>query len=60
MFQLLGIVILAYTACSAMTGIVHAKSGMGLRTVRRAGSPGYFWTVIGIYTLLALALLTIF
>lgn len=60
MFKLLGIALLVYTAYSAMTGVVHAKSGIGMRTVRRTSSPGYFWTVLGIYTLLAFALLTIF
>jgi hypothetical protein len=60
MFKLLGVLLALYTLFSAHRGEVYAKSGIWGRTIARAESPRYFWSVIGIYAALSLALLTIF
>jgi hypothetical protein len=60
MFTALGILLGFYTLYAAFSGEVYAKSGPGGRTVSRAEPPRYFWTVIGIYAGLAVALLTVF
>ncbi|HRN63103.1 MAG TPA: hypothetical protein PK743_06660 [Luteimonas sp.] len=60
LFVALGIALAAYTALAAYRGEVIAKSGPGARRVRRDDTAGYFWSVIAIYTGLALALLFVF
>lgn len=60
MFRALGILVLLYVCYALATGAVFAKRGPGGRMVSRAESPGYFSVVIAIYTLLAIALLTVF
>jgi hypothetical protein len=60
MFKLLGVLVALYTAHAALRGEVAAKSGPWWRWVTKADSPRYFWTVIGCYALLSVALLTVF
>lgn len=60
MFKVLGGAVLLYTAYAALRGEVYAKSGPAGRTVSRAESPRYFWTVVAIYAGLGVALITIF
>ncbi|HTO59179.1 MAG TPA: hypothetical protein VMJ74_15370 [Pseudomonadales bacterium] len=60
MFKLLGVLVAAYAAYGAWSGEVYARSGPGGRKVSRDDSPRYFWTVIAIYAVLAVALLTVF
>lgn len=60
MFKVLGVVLALYVAYAAMTGEVIAKSGPGMRRVRRAESTRYFWTVMAIYAALALAMIVWF
>ena len=60
MFKLLGVLVGLYTLYAAFAVEVIAKSGPWGRTISRADSPRYFCTVVAIYALLALALLTIF
>lgn len=60
MFKALGILLVAYTAFAVVRGEVYAKAGAGGRAVRRADSAAYFWTVVGVYGALAVALLTVF
>ena len=60
MFKALGVLLAAYTALAVLRGEVYAKSGAWGRTVKREESSTYFWVVIGIYSALALALLTVF
>lgn len=60
MFKALGIAVALYALYAAATGEVYAKAGAWGRTVSRADSPEYFWVVIAVYLLLALALLFIF
>lgn len=60
MFRLLAVLVGLYTLYAAIRGEVYAKSGARARTVSKAESPGYFWTVVAIYAGLSLALLTIF
>ncbi len=60
MFTALGIVLGIYTAYAAARGEVYVKHRAWGRTVSRGEEPGYFWTCIGIYAGLALALVTVF
>lgn len=60
MFKALGILVAIYTAFAAAQGAVHAKHRAWGRTIRRREEPRYFWTVIGIYGVLALALVFVF
>jgi hypothetical protein len=60
MFKALGVVLAAYVTLAVFRGEVYAKSGMWGRTIKRVDSASYFWTVIGIYCALALALVTVF
>ena len=54
MFKLLGVVLSAYVLYSIFAGRVVARSGPGARVVVRSDTPGYYWTVIGIYSALCL------
>ena len=60
MFRLLGIAIALYTISAIIRGEVYAKDGPGGRTVSRLRSPEYFWTVIGTYVALSIALIVFF
>lgn len=60
MFKSLGILVAVYVVYAVWRGEVFARSGIWGRTVMRQDSPRYFWVVIAIYSLLGLALLTIF
>lgn len=60
MFKILGLLAGCYALYAALTGKVYAKSGVRGRTVLRAESPRYFWTIIVIYAGLSLALVTVF
>jgi len=60
LFKWLGILAALYTIYSVSRGEVFAKSGVWGRTVMRAESPHYFWTVIVIYSGLSLALVFLF
>jgi hypothetical protein len=60
MFKMLGMLVGLYTLYGAVSGAVIAKSGAWGRTVTRAASPRYFWTVIAIYAGLSVALMTVF
>lgn len=60
MFKLLGVLVALYTAYAAARGEVFARHRAWGRTIRRDEQPGYFWAVIGIYALLALALAWVF
>lgn len=57
MFKAIGVLLAIYTAYAAWRGEVMAKSGPSGRSVQREDEPAYFWTVIGIYAVLSLALL---
>jgi len=60
LFVLLGLALLAYTGVAVMRGEVVAKSGPGMRRLRRDAHAVAFWSVIAIYAGLALALLFLF
>ena len=60
MFDLLGILLGAYTVYAVASGRVFAKAGAGGVTVERAERPAYFWTVVAVYAALSVALLTVF
>lgn len=60
MFELLGALVAIYTVHAAVRGEVFAKHRAWGRTIRRDEQPGYFWAVIGVYALLALALVFVF
>ncbi len=59
-FKFFGALLALYTLYSAISGTVHAKSGMGGRVVSRQDSPEYFWVVMAIYACLSMALLLYF
>lgn len=60
MFKILGVVVAFYVLYAAFSGKVVAKSGPWGRIVSRDESPKYFWVVIMIYSVMSIALLTIF
>ena len=60
MFKALGILVAIYTVYAAKQGEVFARSGIWGRTISKTDSPAYFWTVIGVYALLSVALLKVF
>jgi hypothetical protein len=60
MFKAVGALLLAYAMYAILRGEVYAKAGPVGRIVARATSAGYYWTVVAIYALLALALMTVF
>lgn len=59
MFKVLALLVALYTFHSAVTGRVYVKSGIWGRTVLRAESPKYFWSVIVIYAAVAVMLITV-
>ena len=59
-FVLLGLALLAYTGIATVRGEVVAKSGPGMRRLRRDEHAVAFWSVVAIYAGLALALLFLF
>lgn len=59
-FVALGIVLAVYTCIAAIRGEVIAKSGPGMRRLRRDDAAPDFRVVIVIHTALALALLLVF
>ena len=59
-FVLLGLALLAYAGVAAVRGEVVAKSGPGMRRLRRDEHAVAFWSVVAIYAGLALALLFLF
>ena len=59
-FDLLGVLVAIYVVYSVYGGSVIARSGISWRRHERAAHPRSFWAVIIVYSLLAVALLTIF
>ena len=60
MFKILGIIVGLYTLYAVVTGQVIARSGALGKRYFRDETPRTFWTVIVVYTLLTIALLTVF
>lgn len=60
MFKVLGALLVCYVIYAIVQGEVYAKAGPGARLVTKHESKGYFWVVIGIYSALSLAMLTVF
>lgn len=60
LFALLGVLVLAYAGWSAFSGSVYARHRAWGRRIERSEEPLYFWSVIVIYGLLGVALLTVF
>jgi hypothetical protein len=60
MFRILGFIVLFYVCYALSRGEVFAKKGIRGERVSRQESPGYFATVIAVYTLLGFALLIVF
>jgi hypothetical protein len=60
MFKVLGILLAAYVMFAGFRGEVFAKSGVWGGTIKRTESTAYFWTVVGIYAALSLALMFFF
>lgn len=59
-FVLLGVLLFLYVAACVLRGSVVVSWGPGARTFRREEHPRWFWTGVGIYALLALALVLVF
>lgn len=59
-FDLLGVLVAIYVVYSVYSGSVMARSGISWRRHERDGQPRSFWSVIAVYSLLAIALITIF
>jgi hypothetical protein len=60
LFKLLGLLLACYVAQAVLTGTVYAKSGVWGRTFTRTDDALGYWSAIGAYTLLALALVFVF
>lgn len=60
LFDLLGACVAIYTAYAAATGRVYVRHRAWGRSVLRSDEPRYFWLNIVIYSLLAVALITVF
>ncbi|MEO8002020.1 MAG: hypothetical protein ABI644_09090 [Arenimonas sp.] len=60
MFKGLGILVAIYTIYAISQGEVFAKSGVWGNTISKTESPKYFWAVIAVYSLLSIALITVF
>lgn len=60
MFKLIGAALAVYVCYAIVNGSVYAKSGISGRNIAREDSPRYFWSVIAIYAVLSLALVTVF
>jgi hypothetical protein len=59
-FDLLGVCVALYASYAAVTGSVFVRHRAWGRTVLRSDEPIYFWSVIVIYGLLAVALVFYF
>lgn len=60
LWDVLGLLVAAYTAYAAFSGRVYARHRAWGRTIQRDDGPRYFWLVIGCYALLAAALVLVF
>jgi hypothetical protein len=60
MFTLLGALLATYVAQAVWRGEVHARRHAWGERISRDAEPHRFWTVIAIYTGLAIALVTVF
>lgn len=59
-FVLLGALLSLYVVTCVTRGSVVVSWGPGARTFRRDDHPRWFWASVGIYALLALALIVVF
>jgi hypothetical protein len=59
-FVLLRLLLALYVVSCVVTGSVVVKWGPGARRFRRDEDPQQFWAGVGVYTLLALALVLVF
>jgi hypothetical protein len=59
-FKVLGVFVGLYVVYAALKGQVYVRSGAWGRTIFKRDSPGRFWTAIGVYAILSIALLTVF
>ncbi|MCB1560134.1 MAG: hypothetical protein KDI75_03400 [Xanthomonadales bacterium] len=60
LWDVLGLLVAAYTAYAAFNGRVYARHRAWGREIRRDEEPRYFWVVICCYALLATALVFLF
>jgi hypothetical protein len=60
LFDVLGVCLAIYTAWAAVTGSVFVRHRAWGRTVLRDDEALYFWAVIAIYGVLAVALIVYF
>ncbi len=60
MFKLLGALLAGYVVLCVLRGQVHARRRLWGETIMRDEAPGRYWTVIVVYSALAVALVTVF
>jgi len=60
MFKGIGVLVAIYTIYAISRGEVFARSGLWGNTISKTESPKYFWMVIVVYSLLSIALITVF
>ena len=60
MFKALGALLALYVAYALRTGDVYAKAGVGGRRYRRNLDPLRYWSAVGSYSVLVLALFLVF
>ncbi len=59
-FKLLGAVLLIYTIHSFLRGEIYARSFAWGKVVYKKDDPKYFMTVIAVYAVLSIVLMTLF
>lgn len=59
-FGLLGALLALYVVSCVVKGKVTVRAGLGSRSYERRSRPSMFWLSVGIYSLLAVALFTVF
>lgn len=60
MFKVLAVLLALYVLQALATGTVYGKSGVWGRTHRRDAQPRHYWSTIGAYAVLTLALAFVF
>jgi len=59
-FDLTGVLVALYVVASVVSGHVYVRHRAWGKRLHRADEPRQYWTGIGVYALLAVALITVF
>ena len=60
MFKVLAVLLALYVVQALATGVVYGKSGTWGRSMQRSEQPWGYWSTIGVYAALVLALAFLF